>query len=51
MPIITDVLVLHPICHRDHLDTRQNAGIGERARLLRTMWGFHDQAARAATSP
>jgi predicted MarR family transcription regulator len=37
-------------CLVDNLDTRQNAGIGELARLLRTMSGLYDQAARAATS-
>ena len=37
-------------CLVDNLDTRQNPGIGELARLLRTMSGLYDQAARAATS-
>jgi predicted MarR family transcription regulator len=32
------------------LDTELNADIGELARLLRTMSGMYDQAARAATS-
>ncbi len=32
------------------LDTERNADIGELARLLRTMSGLYDQAARAATS-
>lgn len=32
------------------LDTELNADIGEMARLLRTMSGMYDQAARAATS-
>ena len=33
-----------------NLDTERNADIGESARLLRTMSGVYDQAARAATS-
>ena len=37
-------------CLIDNLDTDRNADIGESARLLRTMSGLYDQAARAATS-
>jgi len=37
-------------CLIANLDTDRNAGIGEMARLLRTMSGLYDQAARAATS-
>jgi predicted MarR family transcription regulator len=33
-----------------NLDAERNADIGEMARLLRTMSGLYDQAARAATS-
>jgi predicted MarR family transcription regulator len=37
-------------CLVGSLDTQLNADIGELARLLRTMSGMYDQAARAATS-
>jgi len=37
-------------CLIDNLDADRNADIGESARLLRTMSGLYDQAARAATS-
>ncbi len=37
-------------CLVGNLDTELNPGIGELARLLRTMSGLYDQAARAATS-
>ncbi|MFZ4649709.1 MAG: winged helix DNA-binding protein [Rubrivivax sp.] len=37
-------------CLVGSLDTDRNADIGELARLLRTMSGHYDQAARAATS-
>jgi len=37
-------------CLIDNLDADQNADIGAMARLLRTMSGLYDQAARAATS-
>lgn len=37
-------------CLVQSLDTELNADIGELARLLRTMSGMYDQAARAATS-
>ena len=37
-------------CLVGSLDTQLNAGIGDLARLLRTMSGMYDQAARAATS-
>ena len=37
-------------CLVDNLDTQRNADIGEMAKLLRTMSGLYDQAARAATS-
>ena len=37
-------------CLVDNLDAERNADIGEMARLLRTMSGLYDQAARAATS-
>ena len=37
-------------CLIANLDTERNADIGEMARLLRTMSGLYDQAARAATS-
>jgi len=37
-------------CLVGSLDTQLNTGIGELARLLRTMSGMYDQAARAATS-
>jgi predicted MarR family transcription regulator len=37
-------------CLVKSLDTELNADIGELARLLRTMSGMYDQAARAATS-
>jgi predicted MarR family transcription regulator len=37
-------------CLVQSLDTEQNADIGDMARLLRTMSGMYDQAARAATS-
>ncbi len=37
-------------CLIANLDTDRNADIGESARLLRTMSGLYDQAARAATS-
>ena len=37
-------------CLVDKLDTERNPDIGEMARLLRTMSGLYDQAARAATS-
>jgi predicted MarR family transcription regulator len=37
-------------CLIKSLDTELNADIGELARLLRTMSGMYDQAARAATS-
>jgi predicted MarR family transcription regulator len=37
-------------CLVDNLDTERNTDIGEMARLLRTMSGLYDQAARAATS-
>ena len=37
-------------CLVKSLDTERNADIGELARLLRTMSGMYDQAARAATS-
>ena len=37
-------------CLVKNLDTDRNADIGELARLLRTMSGLYDQAARAATS-
>jgi len=37
-------------CLIDNLDTERNPDIGEMARLLRTMSGLYDQAARAATS-
>ncbi|MFN7723935.1 MAG: winged helix DNA-binding protein [Rubrivivax sp.] len=37
-------------CLVKNLDTELNADIGELARLLRTMSGMYDQAARAATS-
>lgn len=37
-------------CLIDNLDANRNADIGEMARLLRTMSGMYDQAARAATS-
>ena len=37
-------------CLIDNLDADRNADIGEMARLLRTMSGMYDQAARAATS-
>lgn len=37
-------------CLIANLDTERNADIGESARLLRTMSGLYDQAARAATS-
>ena len=38
------------VCLIANLDTERNASIGESARLLRTMSGLYDQAARAATS-
>ena len=37
-------------CLIANLDAERNADIGERARLMRTMSGLYDQAARAATS-
>ena len=37
-------------CLVDNLDVERNHDIGELARLLRTMSGMYDQAARAATS-
>ena len=37
-------------CLIANLDTERNPDIGEMARLLRTMSGLYDQAARAATS-
>ena len=37
-------------CLVGNLDTARNPDIGELARLLRTMSGLYDQAARAATS-
>ena len=37
-------------CLIDNLDAGRNPDIGEMARLLRTMSGLYDQAARAATS-
>ena len=37
-------------CLVDNLDAERNADIGELARLMRTMSGLYDQAARAATS-
>ena len=37
-------------CLIDNLDAERNPDIGEMARLLRTMSGLYDQAARAATS-
>lgn len=37
-------------CLVNNLDTKLNDDIGELARLLRTMSGMYDQAARAATS-
>jgi predicted MarR family transcription regulator len=37
-------------CLIANLDTERNTDIGEAARLLRTMSGLYDQAARAATS-
>ncbi|MGY4830174.1 winged helix DNA-binding protein [Sphaerotilaceae bacterium SBD11-9] len=37
-------------CLVDNLDVERNHDIGELARLLRTMSGLYDQAARAATS-
>ena len=37
-------------CLVESLDTELNADIGELARMLRTMSGMYDQAARAATS-
>jgi predicted MarR family transcription regulator len=37
-------------CLVQSLDTELNADIGELARLLRTMSGMYDQAARAASS-
>jgi len=37
-------------CLMDSLDPQFNPGLGELARLLRTMSGLYDQAARAATS-
>lgn len=37
-------------CLVDNLDVERNHDIGEMARLLRTMSGLYDQAARAATS-
>ena len=37
-------------CLMDNLDAERNPDIGEMARLLRTMSGLYDQAARAATS-
>ena len=37
-------------CLVSNLDTDRNADIGELARLLRTMSGLYDQAARAACS-
>lgn len=37
-------------CLLGNLDTEMNPGIGDLARLLRTMSGLYDQAARAATS-
>ena len=37
-------------CLVDDLDAQLNPGLGELARLLRTMSGQYDQAARAATS-
>ena len=37
-------------CLIDNLDAGSNADIGETARLMRTMSGLYDQAARAATS-
>ena len=37
-------------CLIDNLDAARNPDIGEMARLLRTMSGLYDQAARAATS-
>ncbi|MBC8056842.1 MAG: winged helix DNA-binding protein [Rhizobiales bacterium] len=37
-------------CLIDNLDVERNADIGEMARVLRTMSGLYDQAARAATS-
>ncbi|HWH82354.1 MAG TPA: winged helix DNA-binding protein [Burkholderiaceae bacterium] len=37
-------------CLMPNLDAERNADIGELARLLRTMSGMYDQAARAATS-
>ena len=38
-------------CLIANLDTERNPDIGEMARLLRTMSGLYDQAARAATCP
>ena len=37
-------------CLVANLDAERNADIGELARLMRTMSGLYDQAARAATS-
>ena len=37
-------------CLIDNLDAERNPDIGELARLMRTMSGLYDQAARAATS-
>ena len=37
-------------CLIDNLDAQMNDSLGEAARMLRTMSGLYDQAARAATS-
>ena len=37
-------------CLVDNLDVERNPDIGDMARLLRSMSGLYDQAARAATS-
>jgi predicted MarR family transcription regulator len=37
-------------CLVKNLDTELNADIGELARLLRTMSGLYDQAARSASA-
>ena len=48
--LVQQYRVVREDCLVSSLDTELNADIGEMARLLRTMSGMYDQAARAATS-
>ncbi len=48
--LVQQYRALREACLVDNLDTDRNADLGALARLLRTMSGMYDQAARAATS-